>query len=160
MAQPVRKPNRLAKYDYSQNGAYFITVCIKDKVPMLWACGVGAATCRPQIELSSIGRTVETAIRQISEKYTRVSVDRYCIMPNHVHLILILHPSGRDGRQVAAPTVSTIVGNMKRWVSIQTGESVWQKGFYDHIIRDEQDYLTKAQYIDNNPAAWLEKHTP
>lgn len=40
------------------------------------------------------------------------------------------------------------------------GKPIWQKGFYDHVIRDEQDYLTKAQYIDNNPAAWLEKHTP
>ena len=70
-------------------------------------------------------------------------------------MILTLHASETDGRQIAAPTISTIVGSMKRWVSIQAGGSVWQKGFYDHVIRDEQDFLTKAQYIENNPVRLL-----
>ncbi|MBQ7540817.1 MAG: transposase [Clostridia bacterium] len=161
MTRPDRKPNRLPDYDYSRNGTYFITVCAKDRQPLFWT--VGAATCRPQNpaigrpdeRLSEIGRLVETAILQIPTVYSFVSLDIFCIMPDHIHMILTLHASEPDGRPIAAPTISTIVGSMKRWVSIQAGGSVWQKGFYDHVIRDEQDFLTKAQYIENNPVRLL-----
>jgi hypothetical protein len=61
------------------------------------------------------------------------------------------------GRQVAAPTtVQTIIGNLKRFVSIQCGYSVWQKSFHDHIIRDEAEYQRIWQYVDENPALWNE----
>ena len=125
---PKRKPIRIENYDYSTPGAYFITVCIADRKPILW--NVGAATCRPN--LSKIGAVVETAILQIPEHYPAVSVDKYCVMPDHIHMILSIN-TDEDGRQIAAPTISTMVGHMKRWVSMQIGYSIWQKSFIDRV---------------------------
>ena len=110
---PKRKHIRIEDYDYSTPGAYFITACINDRKPILW--NVGAATCRPN--LSKIGSVVETAILQIPVHYPAVSVDKYCVMPDHIHMILSIN-TDEDGRQVAAPTVSTVVGHMKLWVSM------------------------------------------
>ena len=143
---PKRNPIRIVDYDYSTCGAYFITVCVSSRKPILW--NVGAATCRPN--LSQIGTVVETAILQISEHYPVVSVDKYCVMPDHIHMILSLN-TDEGGRQVAAPTVSTIVGHMKRWVSIQIGHSIWQKSFIDRVIRNDQGYRAVWEYIENNP---------
>lgn len=141
-----RKPIRIENYDYSTPGAYVITVCVNDRKPILW--NVGAATCRPN--LSKIGAVVETAILQIPEHYPAVSLDKYCVMPDHIHMILSIN-TDEDGRQVAAPTVSTIVGHMKRWVSMQIGYSIWQKSFIDRVIRNDQGYRAVWEYIENNP---------
>ena len=143
---PKRKPIRIENYDYSTPGAYFITVCVNDRKPILW--NVEAATCRPN--LSKIGAVVETAILQIPEHYPAVSVDKYCVIPDHIHMILSIN-TDEDGRQVAAPTVSTIVGHMKRWVSMQIGYSIWQKSFIDRVIRNDQGYRAVWEYIENNP---------
>ena len=143
---PKRKQLRIEDYDYSTPGAYFITVCVHNRKPILW--NVGAATCRPS--LSKIGSVVETAILQIPEHYPAVSVDKYCVMPDHIHMILSIN-TDEDGRQVAAPTVSTVVGHMKRWVSMQIGHSIWQKSFIDRVIRNDQGYRAVWEYIENNP---------
>lgn len=146
--KPSRKKNRLDGYDYSSNGAYFITVCINDKKSLLWK--------RSEYDsgLSDYGETVKTAIESIERYYNGVRVDKYCIMPNHIHLILTIG-SGECGRMISAPTVSNIVGSMKRWVSKELGESIWQKSFYDRVIRGEKDYLGIWQYIDENPLKWI-----
>ncbi len=141
-----RKTIRLKDYNYSTPGAYFITVCINDRKPILW--NVGAATCRPN--LSKISSVVETAILQISEHYPAVSVDKYCVMPDDIHMILSINTDD-DGRQIAAPTVSTVIGHMKRWVSMQIGHSIWQKLFIDRVIRNDQGYRAVWEYIENNP---------
>ena len=143
---PKRKQIRIENYDYSTPGAYFITVCVNNRKPILW--NVGAAICRPN--LSEIGFVVEMAIQQIPEHYPMISVDKYCIMPDHIHMILSIGTDA-DGRQVAAPTVSTVVGHMKRWVSMQIGQSIWQKSFIDRVIRNEQGYRAVWEYIENNP---------
>jgi REP element-mobilizing transposase RayT len=151
---PERKPNRLKDYDYSQNGAYFITICAKDRQELFATIdnSVGAAICRPCLELLDIGRVIDIAINRISQTHPGVRVDKYVIMPNHVHMILEIDRS--DGRQVAAPTIQAIIGQMKRFVSMQCGVSAWQKSFHDHIIRNEEDYLGIAQYIETNPDQW------
>ena len=61
---------------------------------------------------------------------------------------------------ISAPTVSTIIGSMKRWVSRQVGKSIWQKSFYDHIIRNQQDYNAVWEYIENNPLKYAPKKSP
>ena len=143
---PKRKCIRIKGYDYSTPGAYFITVCVASRKPILW--NVGAATCRP--DLSNIGSVVETAILQIPKLYPMISVDNYCVMPDHIHMILSIN-TDEDGRQIAAPTVSSVVGHMKRWVSMQIGESIWQKSFVDRVIRNDRGYRAVWEYIDNNP---------
>ena len=84
-----------------------------------------------------------------------ISVDNYAIMPNHIHLLLQIH-SDVDGRPMAAPTISTVVNQMKGAVSKEIGHSVWQKGFHDHVIRGEEDYREIWQYIEGNPGKWME----
>lgn len=87
-----------------------------------------------------------------------ISVDHYVVMPNHVHLILVITAGhiGTDGRTVCAPTVSRVVRGWKAAVTKQIGVSIWQKSFHDHIIRNETDYLRIWNYIDTNPAKWRE----
>ena len=144
--RPNRKPIRIKNYNYSTPGAYFITVCINGRKPILW--NVGAAICRPN--LSKIGSIVETAILQIPEHYPVITVDKYCIMPDHIHMILSIN-TDEDGRQIAAPTVSSVVGHRKRWVSMQLDHSIWQKSFIDRVIRNEMGYQAVWEYIENNP---------
>ena len=91
---------------------------------------------------------------QISAHYPGVTVDKYVVMPNHVHMILVLPADG--GRALRAPTVSRIVRAWKETVTKMLGEAIWQKSFYDHIIRDENDYLRIWTYIHTNPAKWAE----
>ena len=152
---PKRKKNRIQDFDYGKVGAYFVTLCIENRKPVLWNMdAVGAATCRPQsVALSHLGETIDIAINQIPTHYSNVKVDHYCIMPNHIHMILSIMPD-ESGRQIAAPTISTIIGNMKRWVSMKIGYSIWQKSFYDHIIRDCDDYNVRVKYIHENPIRW------
>ena len=150
---PKRKPNRLKDYDYSQDGAYFVTICAKDRLEIFAAIdGVGT---RADIKLSNIGQTIDISINNISQIYPFASVDIYVIMPNHLHLVLVIE--NHNGRQVAAPTMlHTIIGHLKRFVSMQCGFSVWQKSFHDHIIRNENDYRQIVEYIERNPQTWTE----
>ena len=147
---PKRKKIRLEHYDYSSVGAYFITICTKDRRELFWE-NVGAAISRPEdVVLSPIGKLVEQAILQIADHYEEVEVEKFCIMPDHVHLILLLMEP-ESGRQVAAPTVSGIIGHMKRWVSKTIGEGIWQKSFVDRIIRNEKAHSAIWDYIHYNP---------
>ena len=162
MEGPKRKPNRLAGYDYSSHEAYFVTICTDKKRPLFWEYGaaadVGAAISRPQanLPLSRCGWLVDQAIRAIPEHYQGVSVDTYVIMPNHVHAIIRIERTDDSGRMISAPTLSTVVGQMKRWVSKQLGRPIWQKSFYDHVIRNEKEYLDDWNYIHQNPGKWEE----
>ena len=150
-----RKPNRLPYFDYSAPGAYFITICTKDRKSIFWE-GVGASIARPQKPvLTSWGRIVDAAINKIPSHYPAISLDHYVVMPNHIHLLLQIN-TDEDGRAMLAPSISTVVQQLKGVVTKQIGFSVWQKLFHDHIIRGEQDYLKIWEYIDNNPLRWEE----
>ena len=119
---------------------------------------VGAIINRPpRISLIPLGRIVDATIRAIPDHYPGISVDQYIIMPDHVHLILALRHIGPDGRQIAAPTpLSNVIQQMKRITSKQAGISLWQKGFYDHVIRNDEDLANVRQYIRNNPLKWIQ----
>ena len=119
----TRKNIRLAEYDYSTPGAYFITVCTNNHERTLWE-NVGASIARPEdVRLSKLGKIVEQAINKISVCYTGVCVDVYTIMPNHIHLLLQIKTDG-DGRAMPAPTVSKVVQQMKGSVTKQAGKPV------------------------------------
>ena len=157
--RPERKHNRIEDYDYSTPGAYFITVCTANRAKVFWN-RVGADIIRPQnVPLSPIGKIVEQGILQMADHYENVTVDKYCVMPDHIHLILRIE-TDHDGRMISAPTVSTVVGSMKRWVSRQVGSPIWQKSFYDHAIRNQQDYDEIWRYIENNPLKYTLKKAP
>ncbi|MDD6659160.1 MAG: hypothetical protein PUE60_03715 [Eubacteriales bacterium] len=143
-----RKPNRLTDYDYTQNGAYFITICVNDRKPILYSITVGANCVR----LSKVGIVINNEIDKMNTVYENVFVDNYVIMPNHIHLIIRIE----SRRTQFAPTIGRIIKQFKGSITKQIGKSIWQKSFYDHIIRDDYDYQTKWQYIDENPGKWLE----
>lgn len=155
MDLPKRKQIRIKDYDYSQNGYYFVTICTKDKRRLFGEIVVGADIIRPK--LSEYGEITETAIKSIPDHYPNVRVDRYVIMPDHIHMILIImsDKGHSNGRMISAPTIMTIIGQMKRWVSKRIGFSIWQKSYFEHIIRDERDYISKIKYISNNPVKWI-----
>lgn len=156
MEYPKRKPNRLKGYDYASNGGYFITICTKNRRNLFWA-DVGAAISRPESvpALSPYGRIVDRAIQLVSCHYPQIEVNKYSIMPNHVHLILLLQEEN-GGRLIAAPTIPRVIGQMKRVVSKEIDVSIWQKSYHDRIIRDEAEYLKIWNYIDTNPLKWNE----
>ena len=150
---PERKRNRLAEYSYSQPGAYFITVCTKDRQCILSSIVGGDAHIAPRTELTAVGAVVEKYIRSIP------GIAEYVIMPNHVHMILRI--SATDPREgpmwASAPTQANIPQLIRSWkilVSKTLGYAIWQRSYYDHVIRDERDYVVKAQYIIDNPAKW------
>lgn len=143
---PKRRSIRIQAYDYSTPGAYFITACVQDRKSILWNAEAATGCSR----LSPIGTLVETAILQIPEHYPMISVDIYCVMPDHIHMLLSIH-TDEDGRQIAAPTMSMVVGHMKRWVSMKIGSSIWQKSFIDRVIRNDTGYRAVWEYIENNP---------
>ena len=152
---PQRKPMRLKGYDYSAPGAYSITICTKNKEKILWQ-NVGATSGRPQdIPLNKKGKIVDNAINNIPKYYPSLTVDKYVIMPNHIHLLLQINLDP-NGRPLVAPTIERVIKQMKGFVTKQIGESIWQKSYFDHIIRGEQDYKEIWQYIENNPVRWQE----
>lgn len=153
MERPQRKPNRLPQYDYSRAGYYFITVCVKNREPLLWELPVGATCGRPP--LSPLGMIVEEELRRLDHMYAHIGVDKFVIMPNHIHLILQIRPDG-CGRPQVAPTISRVMKQFKGVVTKRAGLSLWQKSFHDHVIRSEADYLRVWNYIDVNPARWVE----
>ena len=155
MELPKRKPNRLREYDYSIPNAYFITVCTQNRRNLFWK-DVGAVIGRPEnISLSDLGMVVKQAILDIPKHYASIAVDHWVVMPNHIHLLLQIQTDA-DGRPMTAPTISWVVNQMKGIVSKKAGFSVWQKGFYDHVIRNEGDYRDIWNYIEGNPSKWAE----
>ena len=153
MELPKRKQNRLTEYDYSTSNAYFITICTDNRRNLFWT-NAGAIIDHPEnVPLTKLGTIVQQRVEDISKHYPTISVDHYVIMPNHVHLLLQIH-SDSDGRSMIAPTVSTVVRLMKGAVSKQVGFAVWQKGFYDHVIRNDRDYQEIWNYIEGNPGKW------
>jgi REP element-mobilizing transposase RayT len=150
----TRKQYRLPNYDYSQNGAYFITICIKNKQPILSKIVVGTSSARPKlVQLTKIGAIVDKGIRGINQHYENVFVDNYVIMPNHIHLLIRIQ---NDNAQITpVPTISRIIQQFKGYVTKQVGKPIWQEKSYDHVIRDDYDYMVRYQYIDDNPAKWI-----
>ncbi|MCL2848000.1 MAG: transposase [Firmicutes bacterium] len=175
----TRKINRLVSYDYSQNGVYYITICSKDKAHIFGEVKevnqikeiknyseaiqtpltVGAGINRPSLIKSSIGDIIEKGIQEIPKRYEGISIEKYVIMPNHIHLLLTINNQGicnKFGRLIPAPTVNNIICQFKSYTSKQAEQPIWQKSFYDHIVRDEKDHKNIWDYIDTNPDKWLD----
>ena len=159
MELPNRKRTRLKDYDYSQNGYYFITVCTHNKQKIL--CDVvGEGLCAlPSIKLTVIGESVKNSIEYINEKYDNISVDKYVIMPNHIHLLLQITDKSSGNIIIGGDTPTTtiiakLISTFKRFSHSELGFNIWQNRSNDHIVRDEDDYLRIWQYIDENPAKW------
>ena len=129
---------------------------LKNKENLLWK-NVGANCVRPldQLPLSKIGIVIENEIYKLNTVYENIKVDKYQIMPNHIHLIIFIYEDS-NGRTQFAPTISRIIKQFKGSITQQIGFSIWQKSFYDRIIRNEKEYQSVWNYIHNNPLKYLE----
>ena len=162
----TRKQNRLKQFSYDNCGAYFITICTKERKNLFWQNlvfnesqiekPVGATIGRPQKQaLTHYGRIVEKVFLDIPKHYPMVSVDKHVVMPNHLHMILTIN-SNDSGRPMVAPTISNIVQQTRGVATKMAGCEIFQKSFYDHVIRNQQDYDNIWQYIDTNPLRWCD----
>jgi REP element-mobilizing transposase RayT len=157
-----RRSIRLNEYDYSQNGAYFVTICIHDRQNLFGRIEEGKMTT------NRYGDMADQEWRKLEQRFPHASFDVFQIMPNHIHGIIAVGAtlavaSNRAGAS-PAPTVGNIIGAYKSLVANECRRicdlqgvvlgKLWQRGYYDHVIRDEKDYLRIAEYIQNNPLKW------
>ena len=138
---PKRKNPRLKNYDYSSEGIYFITICTYEKM-----CLFG----QPD-KHNLYGSYAFQGFQELSLHYPNVVVDKFVVMPNHVHAILDIQKSSHN--------LVRIIGSYKSFVTkeihaIQPNVKVWQTSFHDHIIRNEKSYQMIWQYVDSNPMNW------
>ncbi len=149
---PQRKTNRLKNFDYSSCGVYFITICTKKRKNYFWSSTEAVIGQPHDVALSSEGKVADEAIHTISSIYPSVSVEHYVIMPDHIHLLLYF----RSEKEAPAiiPNVSRVVKQLKGYVTKRIGMSLWQKSFFDHVIRNRADYDEHIKYIFENPAQW------
>ena len=152
---PKRKMLRLQNFDYNTNGAYFITICTKDRKNLLSKIiTVGDdAHIVPKINLSNYGLICDKYIKNIDNVYKNVSMDKYVIMPDHIHLIIVICGT----MKASSPTenIETVIRSFKTMVTKEIGFSIWQRSFYDHVIRNHEDYLEITKYIQENPEKWI-----
>ena len=160
MNLPKRKPTRLKNFDYNQNGYYFITICTHNKQKILCDIVGGDVLDAPfKIHLKVYGLIVDETLKQMSTYYDNIMIDKYVIMPNHIHIILIVNDKGTSWS--ASPTrqhsfIPQFISSFKRFSNKKCGQNIFQRSFHDHIIRGENDYLKIWNYIDTNPAKWVE----
>ena len=138
---PIRKKLRLKCYDYSNPGSYFITICIQNRIEILGKIHDN------QIKLSKEGIIVQTNIENIEKVFKDIKIDEYIIMPNHIHMII------SNGYKNTI-NLSKLIQQYKGMVTKQIGYSIWQKSYYEHIIRNDQEYYKIKEYIQNNIINW------
>ena len=150
-----RRSIRLPEYDYSQPGAYFVTICAHDR------------------EMSLQAEQVQDAVRSawsgLPNRFPNVTLDEFVVMPNHVHGIIILEgdassdgaASGAEGAASSAPTLGAIVRAFKSVSAmeankalVRSGRPFWQRNYYEHVIRDDDELNAIRQYVRDNPANW------
>ena len=159
MELQTRKPNRLKNYDYSQNGAYFITICVQDRKPILSQIIVGEGLAPPVLKLLPFGECIKEQINNLEIRYENVKIDNYVIMPNHIHILMRIE--NQTGGASPSPTVSDIICAFKSLSTLECKkllpiDILFQRSYHDHIIRDNIDYQQIWQYIDENPTKWAD----
>ena len=197
-AFPKRKPTRLKNFDYSTAGAYFITVCTRDRMQILsdvvrvdeglpptapndgtMPVGEGLSTTAPNdgtmpvgeglappeikfiTKLKPCGEIAKRNLQSINNRFPSVTVEAFIIMPDHIHMILLLHRN--TGGASPSPTIDDVICAFKSLTSRHCKEhlgveKIFQRSSAEHIIRDWDDYETRRKYIYENPIRWYYKH--
>jgi putative transposase len=165
--KPNRSSIRLPFYDYSQGGAYFITICVANRECLLGNIVDG------KTHLSEIGGIVRTAWDNIRDRFSEIELDAFVIMPNHIHGIIVIrnvgaiHESplrGHPRRSLRrGMLLSKAIGYFKmksaknaNLLGNKSGLPFWQRNYYEHVIRNDIDLEEIREYIQNNPLKWLE----
>ena len=166
---PKRKSTRLKGFDYSTEGAYFVTICVNDRKPILsevikTAVGEGLAPPEYSVKLKPCGEAVKEQLQHIENRFPSVSVEDYVIMPDHIHVIIFLH--GKAGGASPSPTLNDVICAFKSLTSRECKqkygiEKIFQRSYAEHIVRNIEDYETRRKYICENPLRWYikQRHT-
>ena len=159
MNQTSRKANRISGYDYNQNGAYFVTVCTRNRQTVL--CDIVGDDAH--IVPKPYGLVTEKYIRNVPE------IEKYVLMPDLIHMIIRLDSHIVSAYSAAASDdacprtpsrnkISSIIRSIKTLTTKEIGIPIFQRSYYDHVIRNQEDYEEIWQYIDNNPKRWIMTH--
>lgn len=161
-----RKSLRLPDYDYATAGAYFGTICLKDTKR-----GLGEVL-NDQVKLTRLGDIANRVWNNLSNHYPKIALDEFIVMPNHVHGIIWLlneppnthsvgeglRPSPSQVKQT--PSLTEVIRAFKSFSAREINRvlgakgTLWQRGFYEHIIRNDDDLYQHRQYVRNNPLKW------
>lgn len=152
-----RRSIRLREFDYSSIGGYFVTTCVQNR-----ECLFGEVLDGVMV-LNDAGRLVESVWNGLPERFPSIELDAFVAMPNHVHFIINIEVSaGKDGAgQGRAPTLDRIVGAFKSISATQvnrlllrTGQPLWQRNYYERVIRNDAELNGFRDYIIHNPLKW------
>jgi len=168
-----RRSIRLKEYDYSQAGAYFVTICVQGRKCLFGNIVAG------QMQLNDAGRICISTWNDLPQHYRNVVLDEYIVMPNHFHGIVVLNEAPGFIDPIGAGFIDAVGAGFKpalarhglseivrafktfsaRKINAQNktyGVKLWQRNYYEHVIRDDNDYQRAAEYIINNPVKWEE----
>ncbi len=178
---PKRRSTRLKYYDYSSAGAYFVTICVNDRKPLLSEIlktsanplvgeglappvemtqpmvGEGLAPPAYSVKFKPCGEIVKEQLQAIPTRFPSVTIDDFVIMPDHIHAIVFLHRN--TGGASPSPTLNDVICAFKSLTSRickqRYGiEKIFQRSFAEHIIRDQEDYVRRKNYMYKNPMRW------
>lgn len=155
-----RKSTRLSKYNYSEKGAYFITICTQNRKNILSEISIvgDGVLDVPKNKLTFMGKIADKTINNLNGFYNNITIDKYVIMPNHIHLLIqITSDSVSGSSRTPTPTnmeIPRFVSTFKRFCNQEYGKNIWQRSFHDHIIRNQKDYDRIWNYIETNPYKW------
>lgn len=151
---PQRKSPRLEGFDYSQNGAYFITICVQNRLNLF------GQIIEQEMILNDASRMIQSYLQEIPTKFADVKPDLFVVMPNHIHIIIAKTSENPNSN------ISSIVQWLKRITTNQYIKGVkqnnwrpfnkrlWQQSFYDHIIRNDEALKRLREYVLYNPQLW------
>ena len=158
MEKPKRKPNRIPEYDYALEGSYFVTICTHNRASLFAMESSGASIILPQ------NRIIHKWIQETQRKFPNIIIDKYIIMPDHLHLIVTIKERhiGRSLLDVIrffkTMTTNAYIRGVKTGILSPFDGKLWQKSYYDHVIRNQKDYDETWKYIENNPTKWMLVH--
>jgi REP element-mobilizing transposase RayT len=156
---------RLKGFDYSSNGKYYITICTQDKKHLFGEVVVASLFVPAQMNLNIAGKMIDVIWNETLNSNPTIVVDKYVIMPNHLHCILTIPNTSVESTKISvseilqafkSKTTVEYIRGVKSGIFPPFDKRLWQRNYYEHIIRDEDDYNTKWNYIEQNPAKWAE----
>lgn len=149
-----RKKNRLQNYDYSTTGYYYITICTKNFIEYF------GKISNEKMKLNNLGKIADSRCREIPDHYDNIEIEINKVMPNHIHLIIILNETGKDSEKKKIGLISTVIKSYKGMVTKEIRKSFdttfkWQRSYYDHIIINEKSLYRISSYLKHNELKWL-----
>ncbi len=152
-----RKSIRLATYNYRKNGSYFITICIQNRENRL------GEIIDERMILNHAGLMVNQWLGYLTEHFSNISINHKIIMPNHIHFILDIEYFNQNTATIATMiqwfktmTTNQYIRGVKENIYPPFNKKIWQRNYYEHIIRNENSFSKIEQYIQNNPRSWTE----